>query len=411
MTYRELLESYKRNELEQKKRSEVEADIEKQEAISDYLYDRPESPGFILSSDNEELMQDEVLEERQERDFTKMVNRLMRRAFIKMGTVVGIVILIIVLFIQLALPKIVSAFYYNPGKIVAQDTNQISLDMVVYTELAIPNCFRYSISAEEKGYGNYDICIYQDVSMNGMFTDLNGTIEKGKLTLYGNNVLKRPAGNVFAWFEIKGNHNASLKKLIADNQSNLSAAGSASDAAQSLKDLADNTKYEAYVTLDQMMNYEDFQHFLSGWDDLYRVWCAIYTDNGEGSSEDRICTDNLGFFCTLSSSTSLSWDKMKYPNLLLWDSSSNGNTEELDNNMSQEAFMKTHFTSMLRYISRQDQFLSMMKESVDTYSAAADYVEKNGLTIYGFAAVADKETLLKLNEAEEVYEIYTQPIS
>ncbi|MDF2514018.1 MAG: hypothetical protein K0S04_3884 [Herbinix sp.] len=44
MTYRELLELYKRNELEEGKKTEVAAEIEKQEAISDYLYEKAEIP-------------------------------------------------------------------------------------------------------------------------------------------------------------------------------------------------------------------------------------------------------------------------------------------------------------------------------------------------------------------------------
>ena len=38
MTYRELLELYKTGELELEQRKKVEKDIERQEAISDYLY-------------------------------------------------------------------------------------------------------------------------------------------------------------------------------------------------------------------------------------------------------------------------------------------------------------------------------------------------------------------------------------
>ena len=40
MTYRELLELYKTGELELEQRKKVEKDIERQEAISDYLYEQ-----------------------------------------------------------------------------------------------------------------------------------------------------------------------------------------------------------------------------------------------------------------------------------------------------------------------------------------------------------------------------------
>ena len=44
MTYRELLELYKTGELELKQRKKVEKDIERQEAISDYLYEQEDIP-------------------------------------------------------------------------------------------------------------------------------------------------------------------------------------------------------------------------------------------------------------------------------------------------------------------------------------------------------------------------------
>lgn len=44
MTYRELLELYKTGELELEQRKKVEKDIERQEAISDYLYEQEDIP-------------------------------------------------------------------------------------------------------------------------------------------------------------------------------------------------------------------------------------------------------------------------------------------------------------------------------------------------------------------------------
>ena len=45
MTYRELLKLYQDGTLDEEKRKKVEADIERQEAIGDYLYEKEEIPG------------------------------------------------------------------------------------------------------------------------------------------------------------------------------------------------------------------------------------------------------------------------------------------------------------------------------------------------------------------------------
>ena len=80
-------------------------------------------------------------------DFTKRVNRAIRRAFLKMGAAVCAVTLVVVLLILFVLPNIVSNFYYDPGRIVGENssggtTNQMSLDLAVYTELALPGTYR-----------------------------------------------------------------------------------------------------------------------------------------------------------------------------------------------------------------------------------------------------------------------------
>lgn len=43
MTYHELIALYKQNNLDEQKKKEVESDIEKQEAISEYLFDREDT--------------------------------------------------------------------------------------------------------------------------------------------------------------------------------------------------------------------------------------------------------------------------------------------------------------------------------------------------------------------------------
>ena len=45
MTYRELLKLYQEGKLDEEQKQEVEQSVEKQEAISEYLYEKEEIPG------------------------------------------------------------------------------------------------------------------------------------------------------------------------------------------------------------------------------------------------------------------------------------------------------------------------------------------------------------------------------
>ena len=60
--------------------------------------------------------------------------------------------------------------------------------------------------------------------------------------------------------------------------------------------------------------------------------------------------------------------------------------------------------SSLKMIAGDDYSPEVLKEM-------ASYVKKNGLKIYGFTTIADKDTLLKLSKQSEVYEIYTEELN
>ena len=181
MKYHELLELYKKKELGEEQREMVERDLERHEAISEYLFEKEEAD--ILQGSAEMAKGSERQSagkgKNAEDDFTKRVNRAIRRAFLKMGAAVCAVTLIVVLLILFVLPNTVSNFYYDPGRIVSENnyggtTNQMSLDLAVYTELALPGTYRDDVQVEDRGYGNYDITIYQSVSRSGEFVTWRG---------------------------------------------------------------------------------------------------------------------------------------------------------------------------------------------------------------------------------------------
>lgn len=416
MRYHELIELYKKNELDEIQKKRVEADLEKHEAISEYLLDREDGSDFgSLEADVGVQMDvpEPMLSEQRELEFTKKVNRKIKFTFMKLGLCVTMITLVLVLFVIFLLPKVVDGFYYNPGKAVGTYGNQAGLDYYVYTELCMPGYNRDCVSVQSRGYGVYDIMILQNMTYNHSITNLAGRIERDKLTLYDPNVLQRPAVNVFAWYDMDGGSTASLTDLIEkERKVNHCSAGSAQYAAEALEKLDEQENYIAYVSLDKMMPYQEFIKFLSELEEeeqIESVWCAVFLGDQEKNS-----VNNLGFQCRFSSSHSLEWDREKYPRLVLWNQDDNEYDVDFDEDVQNEDDMKTHFTSMLKYIADQEKFLKLQEPwgvySAQEYRNAADYVEGNGLMIYGFAGIGHKSALLKLNQEKEVYEIYTQKL-
>ena len=161
MSFREIIKMYKEGTLEDNKKELVREEIEKHEAISDYLYEKSQIPNL----DEMDIMMADANDEQEAEDFSKMVRKAIRRAFVKMGIVVGTVILAIMLVVVFLLPNLVSSFYYNPNEVVgtsvsANETKRMSLDLAVFSELFLPAKYRDKVIAEELGYGERYVELY-----------------------------------------------------------------------------------------------------------------------------------------------------------------------------------------------------------------------------------------------------------
>ena len=400
MRYSELIELYKAEKLDKEQMDMVKNDIERHEAISNYLFDE-NIPDFeeIEIASKDTAQKDDSDEQTK---FLKMIKSSIRKAFIKTGFIVGIVVLAICMFVIFAMPKLVDSFYYNPCEITGTkdglETNRISVDMMVYTELFIPGYFRCDVDADSNGYGEYDINIRQFSSYNGLFTDVAGTIKKGELSLYDNNILKRPIGSAFVPAED-----------VVNDWNGLSRDENLEYALKELEKLDDNDYYIAYVTLDKVMNYEEFVEWTSK-NNLNPIWCAICQKDEKAYPEtDGYFTDDTIGFIYASSAMEMYYDKEKYPYLSYFDA-----TVEADKGedwIIPKDVMTTHVISMLRYMEDQKEFRKMMESYDDGYlKAIADNIEENGLNIYGYAVIAKQETLLELKDVEGLQYIFTRPI-
>ena len=386
MTYRELLNLYKNGELNAELENQVKTDIEKQEAISEYLFDNDDIPE--LTDTVFELEQTDNTDA-EEKNFQKMIKKSIRKAFIKLGVVVGAVILALILIANTALPHIVDAFYYDPAKIVGTsengvETNQLSLDTMVYTELFTPGYSRSNVIVDREGYGEYDIQILQNFSYDQHFENVFGTVEKNKLTLYNDSIFKKPTGNAFD------------TKAI-ENLTSTGGTGAAGDVASMLQQIAsldENDYYVAYVTLDKVMTYNEFLDWCNK-TGISPDWCAICEKTDAGYYAEDIIGFNYN-----ASSIEMGYNKEKYPNLNLFDI-----TEDT------ESAMKTHTTSLLRYMADSKDFCNLFDEntSEEYLTRLADNIDKNGLNIYGFVVTAQIDTIM--NICENTPYVYTKPLN
>ena len=378
MTFRELIKLYQAGSLEEKQAEMVKAEIEKHEAISDYLCEVEQLP------DPAEMGGLVAEEERNADAFTKTVRKAIRRAFIRMGLVVGCCVIAIVLAVTFLLPDFVSGFYYNPNEVVGtsssgHDTNRMSLDLAVFSELYLPGKYRDEVFAEDWGYGKYSLTIPQTSSYSGVFTTVAGSLERDKLVLYSPDLLTDYPANAF-----------SLPEDVRWPYGSSGAAGGRERAFEKLQELDENEIYTAYFSLDALTDYETICQQAG------MAWYAVYNEVGY----------EAGFWNKLPGIVK-DWDREKYP--LLSTLGSKGSIAGIEDNAASEEAMRIHFVSMLKYMQDHPEVLEMFGNTNGGLKETIRYVETKGLKIYGFVIIGDKQTILEMAEAENIYYVYTEP--
>ncbi len=386
MTYKELLSLYKLGQLSEKQSAEIEADVEKHQAISDYLFEAEGLPEY--SDFDIEKIAEDTSSENAEQDFVKTINKSIRKAFVKFGTAVAVVVLVLVIVLGATLPYIVDAFYYNPAKVIGEGknytTNQMTLDTATYTELFTPAFYRADVEVSRDGFGNYDICVPQNFSVNGQFRDAYGAVDKGRLSWFSEGLLRLPEKNVFA-----------------DNGASMNHSGNLADASslnEKLLSLDDKDYYIGYITFEDVMSYDE----LVLWSEANAVapwWCAVCQKIEKGYQTNMLTGFNYQGF-----GAEMAYDKEKYPYLNYYDV-----LAEAENGEASAEIMETHMISMLRYIKEREDFRDMAGciYSEHSFEQLAMNIEEHGLNIYGFAVVAQRDELIRIGNLENVCYIHT----
>lgn len=405
MTYRELLELYKTGKLDAETQKALEQDIEKQDAISEYLFEEasiPELEELSPGPDSACSEQDNTL---------ALIQKAIRRAFIKTGTIVGAVVLTLVLTVLFVLPGVVDLFYYRADKSLGtdhagNDVPQFSQDLAVCTELFLPGkCRNFSVVRSE-GWGRYNITIPQILaSSDGSFSTVIGELDKNKLTLYDPNFLNLPAFNAFRLPKEYAGPTYCEFPLTGEF---LGAAGTWGEMYDALDNLVENQKYRAYISFSDLSTIDDIWPLLNHY--LYReTWCGVFA----GDENGQLIAPNIGFNLCPGGALLESLGELaeKYPSLSLITLTEDGLTSFTND----PAQYEQHFISLLSYLRDRPELIDLF--GFDAFSVGSgrydeiiESVQQNGLLIYGFSAELTKEELLELRDDPHISYIYTTPL-
>ena len=134
------------------------------------------------------------------------------------------------------------------------------------------------------------------------------------------------------------------------------------------------------------------------------LWCAVYTSDEEG----YMCNSgHLGMLINPSGSC-LDWDRETYPYLCQLD---NRDTARWDMAEDEEK-MQTHFISLLSYLRDYPQIVKILNGNEELpYDTMIESVKKDGLRIYGFSMICQKDKLLQLRDEGEISYLYAVPLN
>lgn len=454
MSYREKIEKYKRNQLSEEERKEIEAEIEKTEAINDYLTDQLEEElmqeGMTFqkkgSEDEKEvkkLKEEEKNEEndknpdgkkeknkknvsiQDEKQFEEYVKKSIHRIFRKMALGTGAVLLVILLFVQFGLSPLVSLFYYNPAKQIKTEMesddgsekwerseSQFELDFRIYSELTIPCRNTDNVQTFSQGYGNYVFQIIPSIGYAAQTrTGTAGQINKGKLETYTPGYFNAAQDNYFIAYGLDRNKSfrEQMENSVTDYGDHAVSTSqwcyaSLEEARQFIDDLDEDGFYYAYVSFDQPLSFEEVKKLMDRLQEntsmIGQPWIAVYTSEG---SYGR----TLGYNYENTTWEIPSEYNQKYPELSLFDKNSYSDEvyKEAEKKLTDEKAMTQHMVSMLRYMADQKRFTNMMEDESKAdinWRVAADYVEENGLSSYGFACVTTKADMQKMLKEDHI---------
>lgn len=430
MNYRKLLEDYQQNKLNEEQKASVEADIDRQEAISDYLFDRDRAD---FGEDGIGGLPPEPLDE-QSKEFVKLIDRAIHRTLMKIGMTAAILVTVIFL----VLPLLFGLLFYNPAAKVGFETNRLSRDWAIWSEVNMPGNIADYAEVRREGAGRYSFTLHQSVShvFSTPIREYAGRIDRGHLTLYTPDALRKPSFTLFANVQLDPNKPVSKQEHKACFSWTES---SVEEAWETIEGLDPSAEYNAYISLEKPVSLSKARKILKKLD-VPIGWYAVQTAENdysstvvgmqsdfEGTPLDWYDEEYPWLFLLRKNTKEITNDETSFYNqddipffwefkLLKWFGLAKDVSFETDKDLCRdEEIMATHFVSMLRYLDERIRFRSMVGDyepyNEGLYAQFADYVEEYGLHIYGIMVTAHRDELLQLKNDDRVYGITIEPVS
>ena len=378
MSFKELLDKYNKGNASEEEIKLIEEELDKHEVIEEYL-----SEGYNIGIEKDSLQ----ISTNNETIFVKRsVNKKLRKVIL---TSVASVFLILFATYFIVSP-IISSFYYNPSqKTVSGYHDNFYFDLRVLTELSLPGYAINTAGSEKLGFGVYNIYYERLNLFNHEIKNINYKIKKN---LKGGNFLDFFPSIYIAFIDI----------TQPDTSRNEFAEKQNEEVINHIKQLNPVSYVSAYVLLKEDLSVKDFDELKRKYSDKVSFkWVGVRSES-EGKPVEYLSGFNPNF--NDGSVAGDSADKNKYPYLQLVDYMKDNENKIHSISPMIEAYTK-HFISLLKYMNDREKAVKALDYNgakVDYYKNALNYVEKNGINIYGVLVYSETKELLEFISNEKI---------
>ena len=377
-SYKELFTKYKEGAATVEERQQVEEELERFEALSQYLEE--EFHDGSLEEEMNEPVPKEVL------DVEKLVKRRLREVMLK-GALLSLLLLGLIFY---GLSPLVSTLYYNPmNESLSSVEKDVSLDLAVLSELTMPEYASSSVYVETKGFGSYQMrySITDLFDQNSLVTEkkvVRGSVVETLNSLYDREPL------FITPLEIMREEKESRKQR--------------EDIIELLSGLGSTNYGSVSVLFKNSLSMEELREFQTRYENIRLQWVAV--ENGQGVQTSSLVTG----FSPLGSrrSAHLFSDETllkEYPGLHLLDwLVHQGERSEDGASLEAEGYEK-HYEALLYYALDRKSEISVHSERLketEVLEESAAYVEEHSVRTYGVLLDGTVEDLLVLLEDEAV---------
>lgn len=407
MTFRELLEKYKNGTATEEERALVEEELEKSEAIADYLaegLEALEGSGEALAASGAEV-----------KKVRRTVNRRLRRTALWAAAIV----LAAVLAVQFVVNPLVSSFYYQPNaRTVGQDEERsaeaamryavgddVEVDLTALYELLVPGRTPVDVQVDAEGFGRYTLT-YQ--AEDGLTGDMQPVTQKLRPGTYDTQSQSR-------W----GNYELSIMDHGAPASPEEKASNSETDY---LSQLPETSFVTAWVHFPEDLTCVQFAQLAESYDldrdnRIFFRWAGVRVsdcneDTGELSRFLGVIPEEAAME---QARVSPAWET--YPLFDYQQYIADNGFNSIGNNRGANSGyqMETHFQSILAYAADRSEAVEALvgpiyEGALWDFAAAKSYVEEHGVRIGGALVYAEPKALLRMWERGEIDDLSLEQV-